>query len=69
MPGTSPQQTSTLILMLRTLQKFVDSPQKKIVMAAIVGILALGVKMASKKPPIDVKNMKNEGSKVTRSKF
>lgn len=66
----SAQQTSILIHMLRAAQKFVDSPQKKIVMAAIVGILAVGIKMASTKPPTDVKNMKNEqGQKVNAIKF
>ena len=66
MSGANAQQTGVLIAMLRALQGLVNSPQKKVVMTAIVAILVLGVKNAKGQAPPDVKNMKNEKGKVKR---
>lgn len=52
--------------MLRALKGLVNSPQKKVVMAAIVAILVLGVKHAKAQAPKDITNIKNEKGKVKR---
>lgn len=53
-----------LIKMLDNLKDFMDSPQKKVVMATIVAFLAFGLKDVLKSTPLDVKNMRNEKGKV-----
>ena len=54
---------------MQALQRTVDSPQKKVVMAGLVAVMAYGLKMANVKAPTEVKNMKNEKGKVKRDFF
>ena len=53
---------------MRNLSKIADSREKKITIAAVVAILALGTKMANNKPPNEVKDLlKNEKGKVGKN--